>query len=190
MDQNFMALVELKNGLKCEGRIVGIDKNDMKIVMANVTRYSAPSEGEIRKEFFPELSLNKEEILEVKKISYEPAVDPNQTEVITSGRKKIQFDKTNEGFFDNLMPMTHEEAINENTRYNEKNQETFFSGINRRNSRNYYRRGRGNKNEYYSNNYNKGYYGYTENNYNYNRNYYTNRSSYYDNYYGGYQSYY
>lgn len=124
MEHNFHALVELYSGLKCEGRITHVDKTNMKIIMTNVTRYSSSQNDEnINKEYFPELTLDKEEIKEVRKMNYESHSHINFP---VPDNIKIKH-KYSDGFFDNLNVLSHDEAANENYKYNEKNQETFFS---------------------------------------------------------------
>ena len=192
MDQTFFALVELNDGKKCEGKIISVDKVNMKIIMSFVTKYSTKQDQTevIDKEYFPELVLQKDEIKEIKKMSYEnSAHNPINNNILqplsASFKKRKSF---SEGFFDNLNVMTHDEAANENYKYNSRNQETFFSKKSnslytpksKRSKGNYYEY---NQNKYYSPQYSNDYNEYL---YDYNGNYYRNNYNYkgYNNYFG------
>jgi hypothetical protein len=131
MDQTFMALVELQNGFKVEGKITSIDKVNMKITIVNATRYN---EDNLKKEFFPELIIQKTEIKEVKKFDYDivsktTSMGSQNIYLLPSpaNRKKPQFTLSNDGFFDNLTHLSPDEEMKEAIRYNEKNNETFYT---------------------------------------------------------------
>ena len=190
MDHKFMALIELNNGFKCEGIITSVDKVNMKIIMTNVTRYSSDFLEKIRKEFLPELIIDKNDIKEVNKISYDHnsnTMTHYKPNFSLTGHKKNYISVSNEGFFDNLEVLTHDEAAYEKYKYNEKNRETFFS---KRWFSNPIYRGGGYKKSlnfqqksFYSPDYD--YYGYSyQNQYknHYNSNQYSNFKNHYTNY--------
>ena len=128
MDYKFLALIELNNGFKCEGRIAYVDKIKMQITMINATRYCSETKEKINKEFFPELIIKKDDIKEINKICYEHHSHslPNSISNIPYHHKNHEVTFLNDGFFDNLEILTHEEAAIENNKYNQKNRETFF----------------------------------------------------------------
>lgn len=201
-----MALVELQNGLKVEGKITSIDKVNMKITIVNATRYSTETPDLLKKEFFPELVIEKNEIKEVKKINYDIVSKFNSSDnqniyIIPSpaNRKNPQFRLSDDGFFDNLNSLTNNEERKEVHRYNDRNSETFFGNdktftpknyreplnflqkrmfLTPKHNKHYQNRYQPKINNYYESDDYKGYNNYSQRNY--------SKSYYNDNYYNNY----
>jgi hypothetical protein len=218
MNQQQYVILDLKNGFKCEGNLVTIDKVNFKVVLSNAKKYITEEDGTLKEENFPNLEVPKDEIKEVKLVQYdnEPtktninAIPENKQNPQLSIAKPKTYNKS-ESFFDSLIPMNNRDARNETMRYNDKNMETFnlteeamySSGVNR--GRGY--RGRGNYrgdnrggnnfnrynnyNKNYNNNYNNNYNSYSNydnNNANYNTNYNSNYDNNYNNNYNNYRN--
>jgi hypothetical protein len=191
MNQQYVIL-DLKNGFKCEGTLVTIDKVNFKIVLTNAKKYVTEEDGTMKEENFPNLEIPKDEIKEVKIVQYEQDTPKTNINAIPENRmnqahsnltKPKTYDK-GESFFDNLIPMNNREAKNETIKYNEKNMETFNLTEEQLNSTNNYRgrggRGRGGRGGYRGgnrggNNYGQSNYGQSNYN-NYNNNNYNNNN--------------
>jgi len=191
MNSNQNVIIDLKNGNKCEGILVNIDKERMVINLSNAKRIILSGDGSTKEESFPKLEISKEDIKEVKIVQFEPkeekkeqtannnlnAIPQNLQENAEIAYNKNRSYNKGDSFFDGLTPMTNMDAKNESIRYNDKNCETFdlpksamndnhsnFSG-----SRRGGQRGRG-----YRGGYNRGRGGYNNNNYNRHNNYHNN----------------
>lgn len=197
MNSNQNVIIDLKNGNKCEGILVNIDKERMVINLSNAKRITIKEDGSTNEESFPKLEISKEDIKEVKIVQFEAKEELQQKKEVQTNNlnaipqnlqenAEIAYNKSrsyNKGddFFDGLTPMSNQDAKNESIRYNDKNCETFdmpksamndnhsnFSGSRRGGQRG---RGRGgyNRRGNYNNNYNN------RNNYNnYNNNFQQN----------------
>lgn len=129
-------IVELKDGDKCEGELVNIDKVNLKIKLANVKK--TPASDPSKPEILETLEINKNDIKEIKVIQYEEKVEEKEEQsninaipedkklnaVQQQQSKQKSYDK-NESFFDNLTGLTHPEARQESKNYNDKNKDTF-----------------------------------------------------------------
>ena len=132
MSQPQYVIVDLKNGLKCEGTLSNIDKVNMKINLLNAKKHVPDVSGKIIEESYESLEINKEDIKEVKLVQYEQkdekkninAIPENKLNSLPSNTKPKGYNKE-ESFFDELSPMTNMEAKNESIKYNDKNAETF-----------------------------------------------------------------
>ena len=71
MNSNQQVIIELKNGTKCEGVLVNIDKERMLIKLSNAKRISVSEDWKSNEESFPQLEIAKEDIKEVKIFQFE-----------------------------------------------------------------------------------------------------------------------
>merc|ERR1712151_1401328 len=78
MNSNQNVIIELKNGNKCEGILVNIDKERMVINLSNAKRITILDDGSKKEESFPKLEISKEDIKEVKIVQFEPKEEPQQ----------------------------------------------------------------------------------------------------------------
>jgi small nuclear ribonucleoprotein (snRNP)-like protein len=138
MNSNQNVIIDLKNGNKCEGILVNIDKERMVINLSNAKRITTNEDGTKREENFPKLEISKEDIKEVKIVQFEAKEDIQKKESGNinaipqnlQNNAEIAYNKNrsyNKGdsFFDGLTPMSNLDAKNESIRYNDKNCETF-----------------------------------------------------------------
>ena len=199
MNSNQNVIIDLKNGNKCVGILVNIDKERMVINLSNAKRFTISENGSTKEESFPKLEISKEDIKEVKIVQFEAKEEQkkeqNQNNNLNAipqnlqNNAEIAYNKNRsytkgDSFFDGLTPMSNLEAKNESIRYNDKNCETFDmpkSAMNDNHSsfsgrRGGYR-GRGSRGGYrggrgnYNNNYNNRPNNYNNNqNFNYNNN--------------------
>jgi hypothetical protein len=173
MNQQQYVIIDLKNGNKCEGTLVTIDKINLKIILTDAKKQTLDQEGLlISEESFPNLEINKEDIKEVKLVQYEPkdanlnAIPENKIIPQSNINKPKTYDKDS-SFFDNLIPMNNRDAKTETVRYNDKNCETFNISPEDNQQNSYNRRGnyRGsNRGGYRGNNNRGGYNNYRGNN--------------------------
>jgi small nuclear ribonucleoprotein (snRNP)-like protein len=196
MTSNQNVIIDLKNGNKCEGILVNIDKERMLINLSNAKRITIAEDGSTKEESFPKLEISKEDIKEVKIVQFEAKEEPKKEQNANAIPQNLQnkaeetYNKNrsyNKGddFFDGLTPMSNMDARNESIKYNDKNCETFDLDKNAMQDNNYRGRGggrgRGNRGGYnrrggnYNNNYQ-------------NNNYHNNRPNHYQQSQGGYNN--
>jgi len=201
MTSNQNVIIDLKNGNKCEGILVNIDKERMLINLASAKRITISEDGSTKEESFAKLEISKEDIKEVKIVQFEAKEEPKKEQNLNAIPQNLQnkaeetYNKNrsyNKGddFFDGLTPMSNMDARNESIKYNDKNCETFDMDKNAMQESNYRgrggNRGRGNRGGYNrrGGNYNNNY---QNNNYQ-NNNYHNNRPNNYHNNQGGYNN--
>ena len=202
MTSNQNVIIDLKNGNKCEGILVNIDKERMLINLSNAKRITIAEDGSTKEESFPKLEISKEDIKEVKIVQFEAKEEPKKEANLNAIPQNLQnkaeetYNKNrsyNKGddFFDGLTPMSNMDARNESIKYNDKNCETFDMDKNAMQDSNYRGRGggrgRGNRGGYNrrgGNSYNNNY---QNNNYQ-NNNYHNNRPQHYQGNQGGYNN--
>lgn len=148
MNSNQNVIIELKNGNKCEGILVNIDKERMVINLKNAKRITLLENGSQNEESFPSLEISKEDIKEVKIVQFEPkeeqpkkeeekkptnssnmntlnAIPQNLQDKAEIAYNNNKLYNKGDSFFDGLTPMSNLDAKNESIRYNDKNCETF-----------------------------------------------------------------
>lgn len=212
MNSNQNVIIDLKNGNKCEGILVNIDKERMVINLSNAKKIITNDDGSKTEENHQKLEISKEDIKEVKIVQFEAKEEPPKKETNINAipqnlqtNAEIAYNKNrlynkSDSFFDGLTPMSNLDAKNESIRYNDKNCETFDLPKNQMNDNFSYssnRRGnnRGSRGNFRGNNSRRGgnYMG-NRNNYNnnYNRNHQnfdnSNRSNYSGNTRGSYNN--
>jgi hypothetical protein len=204
MNSNQNVIIDLKNGNKCEGILVNIDKQRMVINLNKAKRITFSNDGTSNEEFFPELEISKDDIKEVKIVQFEAkdkeevqkkelnsnnnlnAIPQNLQDNAENAYNKNRSYNAGDSFFDGLTPMSNLDAKNESIRYNDKNCETFdlpksamndnYSNFSgsRRGGFGHGQRGRGNRGGF-NGGYNRGG-GYFNNNNNYRNNNYNNNN--------------
>ena len=182
--QNIL-IVETKNGAKYQGIYVSKDIKKQIITLADVKKTFQGKE-----ESLPNIEIAKENIEGIKILDFKPPKeDIHNFNEIPENKKNVvdknklaniekAYDKSKDGFFDHLKPMTNPEAKKESINYNKKNKDTFNLSEN-----DYDDNQRGWKNHGNRRGYGKGGYG-RGNRGGYNKNYYKNNSGRNNNNYG------
>lgn len=185
-------VINLKDGDKVSGKLISIDKVNLKIALIQVTK----SFKDITKpnETYDNLEISKEDILEIKLVKYEQiqkikeikeevsninAIPENKIPEKVDQPKQNTYDKS-ESFFDNLKLESKTNTRQDIKNYNDKNKDTFdlkdnyhnFNNIPHKkgftHNYNYSHRGQAKRGNFNYNNYNHHQQGNYRNNYQYN----------------------
>ena len=149
-------IINLKNGDKISGKLISIDKVNLKIKLIQATKTFKDTTKP--NETFENLEISKNEISEIKLVKYEQqnlfktvkedeknvnAIPENKIPQNKEQTKQKTYDK-NESFFDHLKISTKANVKMESKNYNEKNKDTF--GL--KDNENYHQNFRGTFNSY------------------------------------------